>query len=111
MIRQLGQLRPASTVAASVFTPAVAAPYTVSLINICNVSTADVVVSVFHDVDGVTYDQSTAILYTHTLSAGGMLQIEGNIADYRAAGNIGVQSSVANAATFTVYGTISGERV
>lgn len=111
MIRQLGQLRPANTSAASAFTPAVSAPYVVSLINIANVSAAPVDVSVFHDIDGTTYDQTTALLYTHTLAVGAMIQIESGIADYRAAGNLGVQSSVANAATFTIYGTVEGERV
>jgi hypothetical protein len=111
MRRQLGQLRPANTSAASAFTPAVSGQYSVNLINIANVSEAPVDVSVFHDKDGTTYDQTTALLYTHTLAIGGAIQLEADFADYLAAGNLGVQSSVANAATFTLYGEIEGEQL
>ena len=81
------------------------------MINICNVSAASVNVSVFHDIDGTTADQSTALLYTHPLAVGAILQIDAPISDYASAGTIRVQVSVANAANFTLYGSIGGEVV
>lgn len=109
--RQLGQVRPSGTSAVSLFAPGVSKPYQVELINISNVSSAAVNVSLFHDIDGTTYNQTTALIYQHTLEVGEVVQIDGLIADYLAAGNLGCQSSVADAATFTVYGYIDGERL
>ena len=111
MIRQLAQSRPSGTSAVSAWTPTVAAPYRVVLVSICNVTTNPVDVSLFHDVDGTTYDESTALVWKHTLVAGEILCYESEISDYRAAGNLAVKSSVANGATFSVYGEIQGERL
>tara|TARA_R110002074_G_scaffold144499_3_gene292217 strand:- start:16379 stop:16714 length:336 start_codon:yes stop_codon:yes gene_type:complete len=111
MKRQLAQARPTDTAAVSVWTPTEAAPYRIVLVSICNVTTSSVDVSLFHDVDGTTYDESTALVWKHTLVAGEILCYESEISDYRAAGNLAVQSSVSNAATFSVYGEIQGERV
>lgn len=111
MRRQLAQARPAGTAAVSAWTATVAAPYRIVLVNICNVTTSHVDVSLFHDIDGTTYDESTALLWNYRLAAGEVLSYESEISDYRAAGNLGVKSSEGDAATFTVYGEVNGERV
>ena len=107
--RQLGQLRPSDTDAASVFTASEARAYRNTLLNIANVGTGAINVSVFHDRDGVVWDETTAIVFTHTLVKGGTLQITG-MEDFLATGSIGVQTDTANDATFTFYGVLDGER-
>jgi len=109
--RQLGQLRPTGTSAETLFTVPYFGQVNAEVINVCNVSAAAVDVSIFHDVDGTTYDQTTALLYTHTLAVGAVLQIDAPIGDYQNAGSIGVQVSIANAANFTLYGSVEGETV
>jgi len=111
MIRQLAQARPSGTSAVSAWTPGEAAPYRIVLVSICNVTDNAVDVSLFHDIDGTTYDETTALVWKHTLLAGEILCYESEISGYRAAGNLAVRSSVGNAATFSVYGEIQGERV
>ena len=110
-IRQLGQLRPSGTSAEVLFTTPYFGQLDISTINICNVSAAAVDISVFHDVDGSTADQTTALVYTHSLAVGAVMQIDAPIDDYQNAGTISVQVSVANAANFTVYGKLHGETV
>ena len=110
MRKQLGQLRPANTSAASLYSPADARGYGVDVVA-CNVSAANVDVSIFHDKDGTTYDETTALVFTHTLAKGETLSLSKIISDYLEDGNVGVQSSVANAANFTAYGEEAGDRV
>lgn len=110
MRRQLAQVRPSGTTGVSLFTPAVASPYEIDSINIANVSGAPLAVSLFHDADGSTYSEATALIFEQTLAAGATLLHEGKISHDLAAGNIGCKVSVANGATFTVYGTVAGER-
>jgi len=75
------------------------------------VSGANIDVSLFHDIDGTTYDETTALIFEHTLTAGSVLHFEAPIADYQVAGNIGCKVSVADGATFTAYGYIAEERL
>ena len=111
MKRQLAQARPAGTSAVSAWTVGVAAPYKIVLINICNVTASHVHVSLFHDADGTTYDESTALLWEYRLESGTTFSYECELSDYRAAGNIAITSSIGSAATFTIYGEVDGERL
>lgn len=111
MIRQLAQLRPSTTSAEVLFSPAQNRQYHIAVINVTNVSGAPVDVSIFHDADGTTFDETTAILWAVNLNANSTLQFETTLADYKSAGALAVKVSVANAATFTVYGEIDGERL
>lgn len=112
MRRQLGQLRPANTTAAALVTPDDSRPYSVDFINICNVSTGTTAyVYIYHDEDGTTYDETTALIWNMTVHAGETLQIEAPIAGYKVAGRLAVKTSVANAITFTAYGERAGERL
>ena len=111
MRRQLAQARPAGTAAVSAWTAEIAAPYKIVLVNICNVTGSHVHVSLFHDADGTTYDESTALLWEYRLESGTTFSYECELSDYKAAGNLAVKSSVGNAATFTVYGEVRGERI
>ena len=111
MLRQLGQLRPANTTAASVFTPTVAGEYRIKAILIANVSAA--LAGIYHDKDGTTYDESTAIVFGKSIATADYLHLtfKDGIGDYLALGNLGVKTSVNSALTFTVYGEILGEEL
>lgn len=114
VLRQLGQLRPANTTAASLFTPEEAKQYKIYLIIITNVGAGAAKASIFHDVDGTTYDQTTALMYEKSISPGSSpieLEYRHGISGYEAAGNLGVQTDTANALNFTCYGEIIGEEV
>jgi len=112
MRRQLAQAQPNNT-AASIFTPAVSGPYLIDLVNICNVSTGSVEVSLFHDTDGTTYTEATALVWKHSLLPGEILcySPDNGISGYQAAGNLGGKCDVTDGATFTVYGEIEGEQL
>lgn len=107
--RQLGQSRPANTSAASVYNSTEGAPYVIENITICNTSDSAALASIYHDEDGTTYDQSTAVMYQASIPANKTVHYEGYISGYKATGNVAVQSSVANALTFTLYGEQKGE--
>lgn len=113
MRRQLGQVRPANTNATVLFQPAKNAPYCIDFINIANVGSSTIKVSVFHDRDGSTYDETTALLWESEILTDGVLHMEFHrgIADYLAAGSVAVKTDVADSAVFTCYGEIEGERV
>lgn len=111
MRRQLGQLRPSDTSAASILNNAL--PWEVDLIVICNVSSDTAGASIYHDADGSTYDESTAIFFNASVPANTVVHYEPEepIANVDANGNLAVKSGTASALTFTVYGRLLGERV
>ena len=111
MGRQLGQLRPANTTAASLFSPDENKPYKINVIIIVNTSGSAASATIYHDIDGSTYDETTTILPAKSITASGFYMFQPNegIGDYNKAGNVGVKSSVADALTFTAYGEILGE--
>jgi len=111
MIRQLAQLRPSSTSAEVLFNPTENRPYTIYNIIITNTTGSTVSASIYHDEDGSTYDATTAILESVPMIANQTLHYEGKLYGYKAAGNIAVKTSTANALTFTAYGEITGERL
>ena len=100
----LGQVRPSGTAAVSLYSPPAATDTIVSMIKCCNVSVAAADVSVYLDDDGSTFDESTALHFEVELLAGETLEVTGTITLNDSSGNIGVQSSVANAITFTLFG-------
>jgi hypothetical protein len=64
-----------------------------------------------HDFDGTTYDTSTAIAYQVPLAVGEMHTIEiPGLRNDDGLGNFAVQTDTASTITFTLYGTIEGER-
>jgi hypothetical protein len=113
MRRQLGQLTPDGTAAVTLFQPTSSGAYNIDLINIANVGSGSIKVSLFHDRDGTTYSTATALLWNTDIPAGGLIQFEvaKGYADYTESGSIGVQTNTANDATFTCYGEIKGERL
>lgn len=104
----LAQVRPANTTAATAFTAATGLRTAITTVVICNTSGAACTARVFHDDDGSTYDQTTALLYDVPLAAGETILFESGVAadgfTLMPTGTIGVRTSVASAITFSVYG-------
>lgn len=101
---QLAQHRENSTSAVSIYSPATAETVQ-SFLKICNLTDDAVYVSVFHDYDGTTYDESTAIIYNMILYGGQLLEVD-HIFMNGSSENLAYSSSVANAINATLYGVI-----
>lgn len=102
--KQLGQLRPSDTTAASLYSPGTDVTCVVESIWICNQTASNVTYRLFHDDDGTTYDESTALVFDETVSANSTVKLVEPINLDNVSGNLAVRTSVGNALTFTVYG-------
>lgn len=102
--KQLGQLRPADTNAASIYSPAASTDAVGLSLKVCNTTGTDATCRVFHDDDGTTYDETTALFYDVNAPANQTLTLGIGSMD-NDAGNIAVRSSTSSALTFTLYGT------
>lgn len=103
---QLAQSRPSGTSAVSAFTATLATEIT--RIVIANTTGSAANASVFHDDDGSTFDQTTALLYAVSIPANSTTMIEsggaGSGITVKPSGQIGIQTGTGNALTFTIYG-------
>lgn len=104
---QLVQSRPSGTTATSVYTASLATE--ISLIVVCNTTASNSDFSLYHDDDGSTFDQTSALFYAVPVAGNTTVTISsdsiGAGLQVAASGQIAVQTSVANALTFTIYGT------
>jgi hypothetical protein len=100
----LGQLRPANTTAASLYSPAASTIGIGKTLTVCNTSGAAATFRIFVDNDGTTYDETTAIFWDISIAADETVQLDGFYPMNNAAGNLAVRTSVANALTFTLFG-------
>jgi hypothetical protein len=103
---QLAQSRPSGTSAVSVFTASMVTEVTKIVIANTTGSAADAYI--FHDDDGSTFDQSTALIYNKSVPANDYITLEAGaiggglfVSD---GGEIGVQTDTGSALTFTLYG-------
>ena len=103
-LEQLGQLRPANTTAASLFSPT-SGEVLVKTVTVANVSAASAKFRVFHDDNGTTYDETTALFWDVEVPVGTSAVIEINVMMDDASGNLGVRTDTASAFNFTVYGS------
>ena len=102
--KQLGQLRPANTTAASVYSPGAGVTAVIKGIFIANTTGATVNFRLFVDDDGSTYDESTALYWDASVPANSTVEITAFIAMNDSGGNIAVRTDTASALTFTVFG-------
>lgn len=109
-MKQLGQLRPANTTAASIYSPdANVSSVEIQTIVVCNTGGATPNFRIFHDDNGTTYDETTALFWDEVMVAN-TTQIfsypkgSGILMD-NTSGNIAVRTSANDAITFTIYGT------
>ncbi len=104
-LKQLNQLRPANTTAASLYSTSVGVNAVVKSLIICNTSGSAAKARVFHDDDGTTYDETTALAWDINVPADTTVSLELFIAMEDDDGNLAVRTNAANALTFTAYGS------
>ena len=106
--KQLAQARPANTNAVSVYAPDTADMATeIRMINIANTTGSAATFRLFHDEDGTTYDETTALFFDKSIAANDSFTEtyeEGAIWMRNTAGNLAFRTGTNNALTITVYG-------
>ena len=102
--KPLFQSQPASTTAATLYTPSAGVTGLLKSINVANASTASATFSLYHDIDGLTYNSSSILYPSITVDSLDTLLIEQFIAINSTASGIGVAVGTANALTFSGYG-------
>lgn len=102
--KQLAQSRPANTAAVSLYSPADGVHTTVKKVFVCNVTAADAIYDLYHDDDGTTYDETTALYFGRTVTANMTHELELNIDMANPDGNLAVRSDVTSAVNFSAYG-------
>ena len=102
--KQLGQLRPASTTATSLYSPGVGITAIIKSIVVCNTTAGDATAQIFIDDNGSTYSEETALFYNMPIDGNTTTQIDTYYPMSVDAGNIAVRSSVSSALTFTIFG-------
>ena len=102
--KQLGQARPADTNAVSIYSPPANNTSIITTINVANTTAIDATYRLFHDSNGTTYDETTALAFDVTVSANTVQVHDYIIGMNDTTGNLAVRTGTANAVTFTVYG-------
>ena len=102
--KQLAQLRPSGTGAVLLFQGKTGVQYRNLRLVVANVSNGNVDYSVFHDKDGTTYDETTALLWEIRLPRRTSDILELDIPINDSSGAIGVQIDSADDINFTLYG-------
>lgn len=102
--KQLAQARPGNTTAVSVYSPADGISAEIEHIVVCNQTGSAAAFRIFHDEDGTTYDQGTALHYDVSIAANTTVEIDTLIYMLDTDGNLAVRTDTASALTFTVYG-------
>jgi len=102
--KQLGQLRPANTSAASIYAPPASTTGIVSRVEIQNVTASGVSFSIYHDDNGTTYDEESVIYLSSPILANGHVSIDAHWSASSTSSHLAVKTSTASALTFTFYG-------
>lgn len=104
--KQLGQLRPANTSAAALYTVASKTQAWVTSIVVCNTTGSATTFSIYNDTDGTTYSEVTALLFDNAIAANETVLIDfaDTIPLIISGGTLGVKSGTGNALNFTAYG-------
>jgi len=105
IIKQLGQLRPANTTAASLYSPAASTETIVKSIIVSNTSGAGATYRIFNDDNGTTYDETTALFWDIVIDLDSTHTIEINLMMNVSTGNLAVRTNTNDALTFTAYGS------
>lgn len=99
----LGQARLSDTNPASVYAPANKITGVVKMIRIVNTTSSAATYRMFHDKNGTTYDETTALEWDKSIAANSSEQIDCFIA-VKSSGNLAFRSGTSNALTYSVYG-------
>lgn len=109
--RRLFQSRPSGTSAVAAYTHALFSQFEMNIIRAVNTTASAVVISIYHDPDGSTYDQDSALEYNVTLDPYQSLVISDEVVGYKNGETIGVQTDTADAVNFVGYGRVDDETV
>jgi len=104
--QQLGQLAPANTTAASLYSPGANEIAVIKTIVICNVTSVTAAFRIFVDDDGTTYDATTALFYDVSIGGNTTVQLDTFYAMNDATGNLAVRTDTADSLTFTAFGAV-----
>lgn len=108
LYKQLAQARPSGTATSVLYTPGTNKTAKVTAIFLCNTTAGAVVFSIYHDKDGSTFDETTALYFAQSLAANTTLLIEFDsefgIFMNDSVGNLGFKQGTSEAITVTVYG-------
>lgn len=103
---QVAQQRPAVTTSINTYTASIVTE--IRKIAICNTTGSVARFSIFHDDDGSTFDQSTALHYQQIIPANTTTMIDADMEaggiSVSIGGQVGIQTDTALALTFTMYG-------
>ena len=108
----LAQTRPANTTAATAYTASIQTEITRILV--ANTTVLAATFRLFHDDDGTTYDQTTALYYDESIAANTTkvinMEAQGCGLFVAKSGTIGVRTGTADALTFSLYGRVRESR-
>ena len=107
---QLAQLRPAGTTAVTAYAAPVVQNVEITRLVICNTTGTAANASVYHDDNGSTYDESTALRFGLNIPANDAVELAAEALGVgyviSGGGSFGVQSDTTDALTFTLYGAV-----
>lgn len=106
LTRLLTQARPAGTAAVTGYTKVTKQLTTIRHIIVANSTGSAAVYSIFLDIDGTTYDQTTALYYAVSLAANTSIKLDIDATLDVASGSIGIQTGTGSALTFNIFGEI-----
>jgi len=101
--KQLAQSRPSGTSAASIYAPANNVTGVIKMIKVVNTTGTAATFKLFHDQDGTTYSEETALEWSTSVAANATWQNDCFIA-VKNSGNFAVSTATGSALTFTLYG-------
>jgi len=104
---QLGQLRPANTTAASLYTPSNNRTIgNIKSITVANTTAISADYRIFHDDAGTTFDATTAMFFDVALGGNNteVISFDDDGIAIRFGGNLGVRTGTNDALTFTAHG-------
>lgn len=102
---QLGQLRPAVTTPVSIYSPAVDIETQLTQLVVANATAAPAKFSLYHDDNGTVYTVDTVLYPAITVNLSNSITLPlFKLFMNNSAGNLAVQTDIANALTFTLYG-------
>lgn len=106
VFRILAQVRPSGIGAVTAYTKPTKILPTVTGIVICNTTSGPVNFSIYICTNGTTYDQTTTIAYSQQVPANDTVIVDLQFTLDTTSGTVGVQTSSANALTFTIIGQL-----
>jgi len=107
-----GQLRPSNTTAATLYTATLKSE--VTRILIANTTGSAATFRLFHDDDGTTMDETTAIVWDNSIAAGAYVDLQAYLDQaaitISAGGSLGCRSGTGSALTFSAYAVVLDAR-